>query len=139
MRATIMAVMIAGTAACGAPGDPGPQKVEIAVGDAPEALTNMASDKLFTLTLSKASKTYALIDLSIDASLPGQTAYALEFKLNDTNGDGLLGQGESLGCTEPPKDLFNATTVGKAVSVNIAEQRAGTFYRVGSATWTPAN
>ena len=52
---------------------------------------------------------------------------------------GKLNKGESLSCKEPIVNLFDGTTVGKAVSVDLTEKENGTFFGIASATWTPAN
>lgn len=117
----------------------GIEKVEIAVADAPEALTTKAADKLFTMTLSKASKSYPLTDISVDVGFPGATRTAVEFTHEDANGDGKLDPGESLNCTEPPVNLFDATSAGKTATVSFAERRDGTMFQVGTANWTVTN
>ena len=96
-------------------------------------------NNLFTLTLSKAARAYGLAEISVNAGLPGQTATVVNFTLNDTNGNGKLDQGENLNCKEPPVNLFDSTSVGKAVSVSFTNQEDGTFFQIGSGTWTPAN
>jgi hypothetical protein len=112
----------------------------ITITDHPDALTASGTDNLFILTLTKAPKSYVLSDLMVDANLPGQQAYAVNWDHNDTNGNGLLDVGESLTCKEPGVNLFDTTTVGKTVNVSLDEKLTTTSYQVvASGTWTPAN
>ncbi len=120
-------------------GPPGPEKVESSAVDHADALTTAAGDNLFILTVTKAPKAYVLADISVTAGIPGQTATVVNFTHGDLNGDGKLDQGETLSCKEPVANLFDATTVGKAVNVAIAEKENGTFFQVSSTTWTPTN
>ena len=126
--------------ACSGPSEPssGLEKVELTAADAPEALTDKAKDKLFRLTLTKSSKSYALVDISVDVGFPGGTRTAVEWTHEDTNGDGKLDPGESLLCTEPLVNLWDPTNaVGKTATVSFAEKRNGTFFQLGSTTWNP--
>lgn len=116
-----------------------PEQVELAVVDHGDALSTGAGDKLFTLTLSTAEKSFSLNDISVNAGIPGQTPTVVEFIHTDTNGNGLLDPGETLSCSEPPVNLFDPSTLGKAVSVSFAERTDGMLFELGSATWTPAN
>ena len=120
-------------------GPPGPDRVEIAVTDSADALTTAGNDNLFSVTLSKAARSYALSEISVNAGLPGQTQTVVNFTLEDGNGNGKLDPGEKLNCKEPPVNLFDANTVGKAVTVSFTDQDQGTYFQVGSGTWTPAN
>jgi hypothetical protein len=125
------------TVACGPESSEGPEKVDLAIADASEALTSKANDKLFTLTLQKSSKSYALADISVDVGFPGETRTAVNFKHEDTNGDGLLNPGESLVCSEPPVNLWDDTRAGKVATVALAERRNGTLFQVGTVSWNP--
>lgn len=138
MRTTCFYFSLVVLISCGATSD-GPEKVEIAVTNSPAALTDKSSDSLFKMTLTKTSKSYALADISVDVGLPGETANAVNFTLEDANGNGELDQGESLNCTEPPVNLWDTTTVGKTLTVNFAEKQEGTYFQLGSAKWTPTN
>jgi hypothetical protein len=120
-------------------GPGGPERAEISVADHADALTTKEGDNLFVLTLAKASQPYPLTDVSVNAGLPGQTATQVNFTHQDTNADGKLDQGETLTCKEPIVNLFDPTTVGKAVSVSFVDKASGTAFQVGSATWTPGN
>ncbi len=135
IRAMTAAVLAILTLGCGMPV---PDKAEISIANASSALTSGSSDKLFTLTLVKAEKSFALTDLMISAAVPGQTATALNFTLDDKNGNGLLDPGESLECSEPPVNLFDAGTVGKTLTVDFAAKEQGMYVRLASSTWTPA-
>lgn len=126
--------------ACGtADSASGPEKVEIAVVDAPDALTSKAGDKLFKLTLTEASKSYALADISVDVGFPGETRTAVNFTIEDSNHNGLFDQGDSLNCTEPGVNLWDATSAAKTATVVIAERRDGTLFQIGTTNWTVTN
>jgi hypothetical protein len=75
-----------------------PETEAVSVSDHPDALTNLGTDNLFVLTLSNASRAYALTDLQVAADLAGQTAMVMNFSLNDGNGNGQLDSEESLTC-----------------------------------------
>lgn len=117
---------------------PGPAMVTITVANATTALTSGGDDALFTLTLASASKSYALGDIVVSVADPGKTETAVNFNLDDKDGNGKLDQGESLHCIEPGPNLFDATSVGKSLGVHFAETVSGTTYETGSATWTPS-
>jgi hypothetical protein len=135
MQALLLSLAVLALTRCG----PMPQTATVAVADHADALTTGAGDNLFTLTLSEATKDFPIADISVNAGLPGQTATVVNFTHNDLNGDGKLNKGESLSCKEPIVNLFDATTVGKPVKVDLAEKENGTFFVIGGATWTPAN
>jgi hypothetical protein len=118
---------------------PGPAMVTITVANATTGLTSGGDDALFTLTLASASKSYALTDIVVSVSDPGKTETAVNFNLDDKDGNGKLDQGESLHCVEPGLNLFDATNVGKSLGVHFAETVSGTTYQTGSATWAPSN
>jgi len=139
LRGSFVAVLVIGATGCGSSEDSGPDHVSIVVEDHADALTSNPSDKLFILTLSKSPKSYALADVVVYANLPGQTANQLDYTHDDGNGNGKLDVGESLQCSEPPLNIFDATTVGKSVVVGFAVPFQGTMTEVGTATWNPVN
>jgi len=111
------------------------EDVSIAVEDASEPLTTKSRDKLFKLTLTKASKPYELSAISVDVGLPGDDRMAVNFEHEDANGDGKLDQGESLICAEPPVNIFDPSSEGKTATVAFAERRDGILVQVGTTTW----
>jgi hypothetical protein len=131
LRSTLAFALSCVVSACG----PMPTMVQISVVDHPDPLTTAAKDNLFTLSLNQGAPTFELADLLLSAGLPGQTATGVNFQLNDLNGDGKLGAGESLLATEPPLNLFDATLVGQDVSINLSEKK----FVVGSTKWKPTN
>lgn len=119
-----------------AAGDPSSsEKVDLALDGSTVALTAKPKDSLFTLTVVRAPHAYALTDVSIDASLPGETGNALNFTHDDVNGNGLVDSSDKLRCTEPPVNLYDEALVGKTLTVNFAVKKDGTYFRRGSATW----
>jgi hypothetical protein len=119
----------------GSTNDPSSEKVELAVDGTGVALTDEPKDGLFTLTLVKSPRSYALADVSVDAQLPGESGNALNFTHEDVNGNGLVDGGDKLHCTEPPVNLYDQGLVGKTLTVNFAVKEDGTYFQRGSTTW----
>ncbi len=138
MKSTCWCVLTMGflAAACG--GGPG-NTVKVTVADHGDALTAKAGDNLFTVTLTAADEAWPTRDLSVTAGLPGTTATVMNFTLDDKNADSKWGVGETLTVTEPVVNLFDPTTVGKVVNVDVSRKSNGIYYQLGSASWSPAN
>ena len=122
---------------CGAPGGTGGStSTEITVADHADPLTSTGQDVLCVLTLSKASAGIDSAALAVFAGLPGKTLTVMNFTVNDTNSNGSLDQGETMTIKEPGRNVFDASTVGQKVSVELNQKVDANAYRLlGSATW----
>lgn len=108
----------------------------ISLVDHPDALTRGGSDNLFTLSFNAGGFNVAL--LGVAANLPGETAVPLR-----CTAAGPYDQDVTLICSEPAATLFDATTAGKWVTVELfaakPENRRLSEYTLNSLTWIPAN
>lgn len=127
MRPLLPLLLVATISACS------PFKSVLA--DAPDVLTAGGVDPLFTITLDPGGFNVGL--LGIAANLPNQTQTVLS----------CAGTEPSPGvwvetCFEPRVNLFDATTIGKPVTVELFAQRWQTRsreYTLGTLTWVPEN
>jgi hypothetical protein len=120
---------------CGATSTAGETTIEVT--DASANLTTSPGDALFSIKLTRAPKAYAPSALMIDAGITGTTSTVMLFTHNDTNANGLLDVGETLDCTEPQKNVFDETTVGKTVNVDLNERVGGTTTGRAKGVWRP--
>jgi hypothetical protein len=131
-------------AVCGKTGTaPGGDKVTFTIADAPAALTSSADDVLFVLTVKTLSpvRPYVASSVAVIVDIPGRSGMIVPCAHGDTNTDGNLDIGETLTCSEPPVDEFDATLVGKSLTVSLAERSdpSGPYQSRGTGVWKPSN
>lgn len=104
--------------------------------DPPDVLTPGGGDALFTITLEPGDFNVAL--LGVAANLPNQTQTVLSCRGTAPTPDVWVET-----CFEPANsNLFDATTIGKPVRVELYAERWQTRsreYTLGVLTWVPEN
>lgn len=113
---------------------------EIEVDAAGTALTAEGNDALFTLRLVGARDGgYALAALKVKVTPADKDAIDVSCTPNDTNGDGKLGEGESLVCREGATNILDPSIAGtEAIKVEMFATIDGKEETIGDAEWTPA-
>jgi lipopolysaccharide export system protein LptA len=137
MNKTFFATMalVSTSLLAGCSGSDGEIKIEAGT----SALTDKGKDALFTIEVTAAREGgYDLEGLAVKATLEGKDAVTLVCSANDANTNKKLDKGEKLTCTEGETNAFDATTVGKAVTVELTAKIDAKDTRIGEAIWTPA-
>lgn len=128
MRALLLLLLVAPVSACS------PFK-SVALADAPDQLTSGTADPLFTVTLDPGGFNVGL--LGIAANLPGQPQIVLSCRDTEPS-PGVLVET----CFEPGSNLFDTTSVGKPVQIELYAQRwpsRSHEYTLQLLTWVPEN
>ncbi len=109
----------------------------ISLVDHPDALTRGGSDNLFTLSFNNTGG-FNVAMLGVAANLAGQKSTTLRCNYDPPDQDVY-----TLVCSEPAPTLFEATTVGKWVRVELfaakPENRRLAEYSLETVTWIPSN
>ncbi len=103
--------------------------------DPPDLLTSGGRDALFTITMNPGDFNVAL--LGVAANLPNQTQTVLSCRGTAPTPDVWVET-----CFEPESNLFDATTIGKPVRVELFAERWQTRsreYTLEVLTWVPEN
>jgi hypothetical protein len=120
--------------------DDGDSAVTASVADHADALTANPGDNIATFTLDGASEAFMLTSSSFTVAEVGMTALQVNFTLVDGNGDGKLGEGESVTLIEPGLNKFDTTSIGKSYEVTFRVAGTGDVLRqLAVETWTPSN
>lgn len=131
----VLTVGAALAALAGCSGNDG--RIEVASEGA--ALTESGGDRLFSLKIVEAREGgYARDGLRVKITPDGADAVDVVFTVNDADGDGALGVGDTLACSEPAENVLGPDASGKEVDVELFASIDGEEERVGSATWTPS-
>lgn len=131
-----------GTSTCGKTSSGASDAITFTIEDAPEPLTSSKGDPLFSLTITEESpaRAYRMTDMAVVVEPVGETGTIVPCTHDDANGDGNLDVGETLHCTEPPVDTFNAAHVGNPITVSLVERtKVDTYTTRGKGSWIPVN
>lgn len=100
-----------------------PMAFDATLADHADALTTGGSDKLFVVEVTSAEVNVPLADIQLTFQPIGGNMTVLNFALTvDSNGDGALGQGDTLTGIEPGPDLLNTGNAGQSFSVHLTEK-----------------
>ena len=111
---------------------------ELSLKEHSDALTDQGDDNLFALHFDVGEEAFSFARISITAKNAEGKNYELSCTHADANSDGLWQKGESVTCKEPPINVFDASSVGKAISVQVSVQGEDGIYDViASPQWTP--
>jgi hypothetical protein len=114
--------------------------VAITVVDDPAALNDSANNPLFLVTLTEATHPYPFAKVSVSVEGVGQNGIIAPCTHDDKNANGNVDIGETLRCSEPQVDKFNASAVGQSFTVSFLEEESEHRYNSrGKAIWKPAN
>jgi len=116
MRFSILAAIVAGVGCV-------PTSFDATLTDHAEALTTNGSDKLFDVEVTSADANIPLADVQLVFQPVGGTLTALNFALTiDSDGDGAVGDGDTLTGIEPGPDLLNGTHANQTFNVQLTEK-----------------
>lgn len=124
---TLLVLLLASMSACS------PFKSNLA--DAPDLLTDGGTDPLFTITMDPGGFNVGL--LGVAANLPGQAQTVLSCSGTEPSPNVWVET-----CFEPRSNLFDATTIGKPVRIELYAERWQTRSReftLEVLTWVPEN
>ena len=126
-------------AACEGGGTNGLRNTSFTLSDHADPLTNANDDHLFQLTFEEGGATIEPTTLDITVEIVGDATYQITMDLDDADGDGLFGVGDSLIGREPGP-VFDPSLDGETLGVSLTvddPEIPNRVQQIWSGSWTP--